>query len=325
MYTNFPLVSIIIPTYNQADYLIFSIESCLKQTYKNIEVIVIDDGCTDNTSEILDKYSTKIKIIKQNNQGAAMALNNGIKIASGSLIGWLSSDDAYLPYKIEYQVKQFIDDPLLDVSYTDWYSIDKAGNILLEVKSPHYTSNFLQNFLFGNFINGSSVIMKKTVWEEVGGFNTALVADVDGYMWYSLLLKGKSFGHIPKTLIYYRTHSQNQSSNMPLMRFYSDKVICEMLQKIPDNLLNPNNGTQGIYIFYKNYIKHLHKCFFWNSALLVSTRMYQIKPSILNKLHISIIKLLIKIFEDGNYSNFQIRALFRLRSIVLKSFHKKKN
>lgn len=321
MNTNLPLVSIVIPTYNQADYLQLSIESCLNQSYKNIEIIVVNDGCTDNTSNILNTYSNKIRIISQSNQGAAIALNNGIKLASGSLIGWLSSDDAFLPNKIEIQVNHFIENPTLDVSYTDWYSIDKAGKILREVKSPYYKDEFLKRFLFGNFINGSSVVMKKYVWEEVGGFNSSLIADVDGYMWYTLLLKGKCFGHVAESLVYYRTHSQNQSSNMPLMRFYSDKVICEILQKIPDNLLNQENGNQGLYFFYRNYIKHLYKCFFWNSALYISFRMYEIKPNIINRLHISINKFLLSFFGGDNYSNNRIKALFGFRSFILKLIH----
>ena len=325
MENELPLVSIIIPTFNQDKYIQFCIDSCLKQTYNNIEIIVVDDGSTDSTPEILAGYGGKIKVITQQNKGAAQALNNGILQSNGFFVGWLSSDDAYLPEKIAMQVKQFHFDASVDISYTDWFSIDSKGIIIKEVKSPYFESDFLKNLLWGNFINGSSVLMKKSVWEDAGGFNTSLVADVDGFMWHKLLLEGKKFGHVAESLVYYRTHSLNQSSNMPLMRHFSDKVICSTLEKIPDSFLDQGRGEEGLYDFYQSYLKHLYKSFFWNSALFVSSRMKEINPRVINKLHIRINKFLIYFFHADNYiNNRRIIRLFKFRSFIIKLLNRRK-
>jgi glycosyltransferase involved in cell wall biosynthesis len=318
-----PLVSVIIPTYNQAKYIEQCVESCLGQTYPNLEIIVVDDGCTDSTPEILSRYGSKIRVITQKNQGAAKALNNGIHQSNGNLICWLSSDDAYLPSKIQAQVELALADDSIDLIYTDWFSIDADGNILKEVKSPYYKEGTLKRLLFGNFINGSSVLMKKTVWQEAGGFNTDLVADVDGFMWHKLLLANKKFAHVPQTLIYYRTHSQNQSSNMPLMRHFSDLVILNTLQNAPSSLFDDGKGEIGLCEYYSSLRKHLNACFFWRSSLYVSIRINTIKPSLSNWFQVRLNKFLISIFNANEYrDNDRINYLFKLRRLTLNVYHK---
>jgi teichuronic acid biosynthesis glycosyltransferase TuaG len=317
-----PIVSIIIPTYNQDKYIRFCIDSCLSQTYRNLDIIVVDDGSTDETPKILANYGEKIRVITQKNQGAAKALNNGIRESSGIFIGWLSSDDAFLPDKISLQLKHLLEDNSIDLIYSDWFSIDSDGKILKEIKSPYFKNDFLKHLLFGNFINGSSVLMKKIVWEEVGGFNTSLIADVDGFMWYKLLLAGKKFGHVPQTLIYYRTHNQNQSSNKPLMRHFSDLVILETLRNASDSLFNSGRGNEGLYDFYRSLRKHLNTCFFWKSSLHVSMRMNIIQPNIPNKIQIIINKVFIYLFNADQFNaNKRIEWLFSLRCLALKFYH----
>ena len=317
-----PLVSIIIPTYNQAKYIEECVESCLGQTYPNLEIIVVDDGCTDSTPEILSRYGSKIRVITQKNQGAARALNNGIHQSNGNLICWLSSDDAYLPSKIQAQVELALADDSIDLIYTDWFSIDADGKTLKEVKSPYYKEGTLKRLLFGNFINGSSVLMKKTIWQEAGGFNTDLVADVDGFMWHRLLLANKKFAHVPQTLIYYRIQSQNQSSNMPLMRHFSDLVILNTLQNAPSSLFDGGKGEIGLFEYYSSLRKHLNSCFFWRSSLYVSRRMNIIQPGLPSKIQIIITKVFIYLFNADEFnSNKRLEWLFSLYGLALKINH----
>lgn len=99
-----PLVSIIIPTYNGADTIRNSIDSVLQQTYKNVELIVVDDGSTDNTFDILASYRDKLTVVRQDNAGPSAARNRGISISNGMIIAFLDSDDLWLPTKIEKQV-----------------------------------------------------------------------------------------------------------------------------------------------------------------------------------------------------------------------------
>lgn len=100
-----PLISVVIPTYNRAHYVCEAIDSVLAQTYKNIEIIAVDDGSTDNTKDIIQQYSSRIKYIYQNNAGPSAARNNGIKQSNGDLIAFLDSDDIWLAEKLERQVE----------------------------------------------------------------------------------------------------------------------------------------------------------------------------------------------------------------------------
>ena len=100
-----PLVSIVIPVYNGANYVSEAIESALKQTYKNIEVIVVNDGSTDNTEKIVKKYGDKIRYFYKENGGVASALNLGIKNMKGEYFSWLSHDNIYYSNKIEIQIE----------------------------------------------------------------------------------------------------------------------------------------------------------------------------------------------------------------------------
>ena len=101
---NDTLVSVIIPTYNRAKTVRNAIDSVLQQTYKNIEIIVIDDGSSDNTAQVLESYRNKVQIIQQENAGPSVARNRGIEIANGDIFCFLDSDDLWLPTKIERQV-----------------------------------------------------------------------------------------------------------------------------------------------------------------------------------------------------------------------------
>ena len=122
-----PLVTVVIPTYNQASYLREAIDSVLAQTYPAIEVIVVDDGSTDETAAVLRSYGERIRAIHQENHGAAHALNRGIREATGEFVCWLSSDDAFLPDKVALQVDAFAADPGLGLCFTGFDTIDAAG------------------------------------------------------------------------------------------------------------------------------------------------------------------------------------------------------
>ena len=99
-----PVVSVIIPTYNHAMYIERTLESVFQQTYKNYEIIVIDDGSTDNTQEVIKSYENKITYICKENEGTAKSRNLGLKIAKGKYVAFLDSDDLWMPQKLELQV-----------------------------------------------------------------------------------------------------------------------------------------------------------------------------------------------------------------------------
>jgi len=124
-----PLVSVILPTYNRAGVLPRAIDSVFAQTYKNIELIVVDDGSTDDTPRILSHYGNNIKIISQKNKGVSAARNTGIRQARGDYIAFVDSDDKWLPSKLEDQIRFFQDHPNDNIALvcTDVQAIDIHG------------------------------------------------------------------------------------------------------------------------------------------------------------------------------------------------------
>src|SRR2546428_1998680 len=133
-----PLVSVVIPVYNQERYIAEAVDSVLRQTYPDVELVVVDDGSTDRTPEIVKGYGSRLRYMHQDNSGAATALNRGIQAASGELVGWLSSDDVYEPTKVERQVELFASRPEISLAYTDFNVIDADGKVILPGGSPIY-------------------------------------------------------------------------------------------------------------------------------------------------------------------------------------------
>lgn len=209
-----PKVSVVIPTYNHARYVVWAVESVLRQKYPNLELIVIDDGSTDDTAQLLRAYRDRIHYIYQANGGTSNALNHGIERASGDYICWLSADDMFLKGKIAKQVQLMESNPQVGFCYTSFVVIDGNGLRLYAADSEFYPSRqeMVVHMHRGCFINGSSVMMRRTALEQVGYFDEGLPQAHDYEMWFRFLRHFPS-GFIRELLIAYRWHGENMSSN----------------------------------------------------------------------------------------------------------------
>lgn len=207
-----PLVSVVIPTYNHARYVAQAIESVLNQTYPHIEIIVIDDGSTDNTAEVVRPYLERIKYIYKQNGGTSSALNYGINHSSGKYVCWLSADDMFVPEKTSKQVFLMESHASLGFCYTSFTIVDAAGNPLDAINSFYYNNprDMVLKLMEGCFINGSSVMMLKSAVEKLGGFDETLPTAHDYDMWLRLL-KNYSYGFLDEQLLKYRWHGENMS------------------------------------------------------------------------------------------------------------------
>ena len=212
------VVSVVIPTYNQASYLGECIDSVLAQSYGPIEIVVVDDGSTDTTPDVLTRYDGRIRSIRQQNQGAASALNHGIAASRGAYVCWLSSDDAFAPDKIARQVAAFAADPSLGLSFTGFDTVDADGRFKADRSDiPWRHPDLLVSVFWANPINGSTVMMPREVIDDIGPFDETLRADVDAEMWFRVLERYPA-AHIPGVLLHYRVHAQALSADQGLMR-----------------------------------------------------------------------------------------------------------
>jgi len=168
---DFPVVSVIVPVYNAGDTLVGTIKSLLNLDYPRdkLEIIIVDDGSTDSTREIIHSYGSRIIPIWKENGGVASALNVGIQQARGEYIAWLSHDDMFLPYKIERQVEFFIRNPSYNFCYGNYIVVDEKGTKLYEVKSSQLSGyKARQQLLISSYIHGCTTLIHRNCFEKVG-------------------------------------------------------------------------------------------------------------------------------------------------------------
>jgi glycosyltransferase involved in cell wall biosynthesis len=230
-----PLVSVIIPTYNYGRFVVEAVESALGQTYPNVEVIVVDDGSTDDTQRriapyvagsavrLLPRAKPPIQLVRQANRGAPAALNRGIQLARGDWIAWLSADDTFLPTKLQEQVAHAAQHPDERLIYTDWYLVDAAGRVTTTVRSLQFASHQqLVRALFGAcVINGSTTLIHRTCFERDGMFAEDLPQAHDWDLWLRLA-RDFRFGYVPKPLVRYRWHDANLSRRSDALAYNSE-------------------------------------------------------------------------------------------------------
>lgn len=218
-----PLVSIIIPVYNGSNFVREAIDSALAQTYKNIEIIVVNDGSTDNTEEIVKSYGKRIKYYKKKNGGVATALNLGIEKANGEYFSWLSHDDLYTPEKIELEVLALKGNGEDAVVFCDWMAIDKDGNFISCPKTIKEASFSMRAFLAleaNHGLHGNSLLIPKSIISQVGNFNSNLEIVQDYDLWFRLSLKCR-FIYVDHQLVLGRDHPKQ------VTHFKKEKVIIE--------------------------------------------------------------------------------------------------
>ena len=236
-----PKVSIIIPTYNRTQLLERSINSLLKQTYKNFEVIVSLDGSPKETEEIAKNYQKidpRIKYVYNKRFGStARPFNKALEIAQGELIALQGDDDEWLPKKLEKQVSLLMSDEKLAMVFCGVYRIGEDATIKKDIFSPPHT---LQRLLNKNYPITPTVLIKKNVLEKTGLFDESLKYSDDWDMWIRIA-KNHSFDFVPEALCKYYVHNTSLSSSAKEIDMAKEFVKMiekhhEIYQRHPDSL-----------------------------------------------------------------------------------------
>ncbi len=177
------MVSVIIPTYNRAWILKEAIDSVLSQDYENFELIVVDDGSTDKTGALLDRYKNRLRIIRQKNSGVSAARNRGIRAARGELIAFLDSDDLWLSGKLEAQVKFFLSNPGALICQTEEIWIRRGKRVNPKNKHKKPSGHIFEPSLALCLVSPSAVMMRPALFNKVGLFDENLYACEDYDLW----------------------------------------------------------------------------------------------------------------------------------------------
>lgn len=249
---NLPKISIVMPSYNQGEFIEKSILSVLNQDYSNIELIIIDGGSTDNTIEILKKYDKYITYwISESDKGQSDALNKGFEIATGDIYGWLNSDDLYLPNVFNEIREAFKKNKAKKIIHGDHYIIDKNENIL----SIMYTFKFnLKHFIYEGFhIFTQATFWKKEVHDKFEGFDLNLhrTMDYDMYIRFALNEGEKSFLFINKLLGCFRRHNKQKTNGFGGKAFKENQYIANKLNT--KRFEFPQKCYRVIYRFRRAY------------------------------------------------------------------------
>jgi len=202
-----PKVSVVIPTYNRADYICETIDSVLNQTYKDFELVVVNDGSTDDTKKKLEKYGSKIKLIEQPNSERAVARNNGVKNSTGEYIAFLDSDDIWIEDKLEKQVKFLDENNDYILVYGQCHRIDDTSNKIKIAKRQleGYSGEIFEKLLMRNLVVSPTPVVRREYFEKTNGFQTRYIPYEDWEFWVRFSLLGK-FYYIDEPLAYYRIH-----------------------------------------------------------------------------------------------------------------------
>lgn len=236
---NHKIVSVIVPVYNRAHYVAETIESILAQTYKNIELILINDGSTDSSLIVLQEYQRrhpdKVVIVDQENQGQIAARNNGIKKAKGEFIAFLDSDDLWYPEKLELQLPYLKNDVALVYSAIE--NIDQNGTVLnQEYCDESLVSDMYAALLVQNRMTGGSVVVTKRALDDVGLFDPEFKAAENWDLWLRICRKYRA-ALVNKVLVKYRIHPGNMSANHQLMLEAKEKILHKHGSPEPKDLL----------------------------------------------------------------------------------------
>lgn len=256
-----PLVSIVIPVYNGSNYLSEAIDSALAQTYKNIEIIVVNDGSKDDgaTEKIALSYGDKIRYFSKENGGVSSALNFGIEKMQGEYFSWLSHDDKYEPKKVENQVAALKNiDNKETVVVCSGRPIDENSNLIENHSSKQRFENGLvswnkafENLFNQGSFNGCAFLIHKNVFEKVGRFDETLRYIQDLLMWAKIFLNRIPLLYMHDELVLSRIHNGQLTQTGRELFHKESSIMTDII--IPELLKIKDSCAPELIYAYANY------------------------------------------------------------------------
>ena len=254
-----PFFSVMVPSFNQAHYLPACLNSLIAQSDPDWEAVVVDDGSTDDTPQILDTFSFKdprIRSIRQENGGTAVALNTALKNCRGQWVCWLSSDDLFEPDKLAIHRKEVAEQPPIRFFHTHFYHLEESSG--MKTAPDHWRSIpdpglQVARLLSGNYISGITICVERHAMLEAGQFRTDLRHGQDFAFWLKLSRQVRSH-FIDRRTVVTRWHDEQATNSFPVAGLYDSAWAClEMLNTTPFpalfpalNLCNPGQAHAAV-------------------------------------------------------------------------------
>ena len=236
-----PTVSVVIPAYNAERFIGEAINSVLEQTYRDFEVIVVDDGSADETAEVVKAYD-EVRYLYKENGGTASARNRGIEASCGRYVAFLDADNLWEPAKLEAQMALFERRPSLVWSYTDSLLVDERKEQPVYRKSQlvgRPEGDVLERLIHGNFMPPSTVVVAREVLEEMGGFDESHLHRIsEGWELWTRIAARYPVGYVHRPLVKTRQHACRKTGTMDLEHAYRSRkaIIEKAVRRDPDRL-----------------------------------------------------------------------------------------
>ena len=268
-----PLVSIVIPCHNQGNYLRQAIESVLSQDYSHIELIVLDDGSSDDTQAVLASYVGRFHYETHANMGQARTLNKGWGMSRGEFLSYLAADDFLLPGAVRTAVEKLVASPRIVLTYCDFNVIDPKSRVLRQVRTGEFSYRDLAVRIVCQ--PGPGVFFRRDAFERAGPWDGLLRQIPDYEYWLRLGLEG-AFVRIPEVLAAYRVHDRSQSFapvgasraeeivNVISAHFRSTRLPPEIARARPEAMSNAHIIAARLHLRSSRYpaaLRHMRRAF----------------------------------------------------------------
>jgi len=223
-------VSVIIPVYNQTQFVGQAIDSVLAQTFTDYEIIVVNDGSTDETTQVLAQYTAHIRVIHQANAGLSAARNSGLRVAKGEFIAFLDADDLWYSTALATLVTYLRHHPTTDLVCGAWDLIDETGSVIKPPNKPsifqaRVRANFLRAIATGNLFLVHALLVRRKCFECCGTFDPTLKAVEDWDLWIRMAMHGHTVKMIDVPVAHYRRHSNCMTQDPQRMVQASEQVL----------------------------------------------------------------------------------------------------
>ncbi|MBR2704784.1 MAG: glycosyltransferase [Clostridia bacterium] len=306
-----PKVSIIMPVYNGGKYVSMAIDSALRQTYDNIEIVVVNDGSKDNTDEVCRSYGEKIKYIKKENGGVSTALNRGIQEMTGDYFSWLSHDDLYYPEKVETEVNYLINNNLIGtdtILYSNYSTMDGNGKLMYDIKFDSKVLNKDSSLsLLKGAINGLTLLIPKKAFDEVGGFSESLRCIQDYKLWYDMYKYGYKFIHIPDILTVTRIHAEQVTNTSPKVVTEGNEFWLDVIKDFSDEDKIRIYGS--VYEYYYELFKFFNDGPYDKAIEICKSKCEEMERENENKINQTKVSIVLPFYNDCDSTNRAIQSV----------------
>lgn len=251
-----PRISIVTPTYNRAGFIAQAVDSVLAQSVADWELLIVDDGSSDNTQEVLAAYQKdpRIHYFYQANQGQSIARNNALKRAQGDFVAFLDSDDLWCPDKLERQLALFQKHPDVGVVHGDESTIDEAGQEIGRENMLRYSGRITPQLLADNSVSIVTALVRRECFDEMGGFQASHGVADDYDLWLRFSARYR-FHYEPGIVASYRVMADQISSDKR-RRFAANELIIKNFLHEFSGSVSRNEKRWGLARFYSRAARY---------------------------------------------------------------------